>query len=181
MGRTLSKRSLVLIGAALLVAGCSGAGDGDLNLPDPAPDAAPDAPADGLADAPVDLPAIRINEVAAGETPDWVELVNLGEVAIELAGLRILDGSDAATAVAFATSGTLAPGAYFAIDIADETVGFKLGSDEDCWLFTAAGDVIDFVDWNQGDAATGKSYARQPDGTGEFISLDVQTKGAANP
>lgn len=181
MGRTLRPCASALAAAALLVTGCSGASEGDLNLPDGAPADAPAAPGDGPADAPMSLPDIRINEVAAGETPDWVEFVNLGEVAIDLTSLRILDANDAATAVALAASGSLEPGTYLAVDIADETVGFKLGGDEEFWLFTAAGDVIDSVDWNQGDAATGKSYARQPDGTGDFVSLDTQTKGAANP
>ncbi|MBK9072436.1 MAG: lamin tail domain-containing protein [Myxococcales bacterium] len=180
MGRSLRYFPLLPAAITVLVAGCSGASDGDLNLPDASPDA-PAAPADGPTDAPMDLPNIRINEVAAGEAPDWVEFVNLGDVAIELAGLRILDANDATTAVPLAASGTLEPGTYLAVDIANETVGFKLGGDEEFWLYTAAGDVIDSVDWNEGDAATGKSYARQPDGTGDFVSLETQTKGAANP
>ena len=39
---------------------------------------------------------------------------------------------------------------------------------------------MDKVDWDEGQAGEGMSYARTPDATGDFQTVDSPTPGAAN-
>lgn len=164
--------SLLRLLTLFAVTACSNASDGT-------PDAAP-LPVDGtIADtaAPA-LHILVINEVAAGEAPDWFEIVNVSNADVQLADFIYHDGSIAAPKP-FA-SGTLAPGAYLAQDVSDEVSGFKLGSDEELHVLRATDMAVsDEVDWAEGAAAAGTSYRRIPDTTGEFAT-GAQTRGAPN-
>jgi hypothetical protein len=147
------------------------------------PDAAQpvDAPA-GDIDAPVvALRLLVVNEVAAGEAPDWFEVVNATASPLELADFIYVDAAgDFAKARAFPAM-TLAPGAYFAQDVDDLISGFKLGSDEEVWVYRASDQALsDGVDWPEGAAPTGMSFARAPTITGDFVT-GAPSKGVANP
>ena len=164
----------------LVLAACSNAADPLTDGPLPPIDTAPPTP-DGLADGPPALRLLVVNEVAAGDTPDWIEVVNATTSAIELSDFVYVDSEgDFAKAKAFPAM-TLAPGAYYAQDIDDATSGFKLGSDEAVFVYRAADQALsDSVDWAEGAAPANMSFARSPTIFGEFAT-GAQSKGTANP
>jgi len=163
----------------VLVTACS-------NAADPTPDApvgvvdAPmvDAP---TVDAPPPLSILVVNEIAPGETPDWFEIVNVSGVVVQLEQFSYVDiAGDFAKAKPFPAV-SLAPGAYHVQDVDDVVSGFKLGSDEELWVYRIADQRLsDGVDWAEGVAPAGSSYARSPDRTGAFITDASPTKNAAN-
>lgn len=165
----------------LALAACSNAADPLTDGPLPPVDTNqtdPDGP------SPDGSPALRIlviNEVAAGDTPDWIEVVNATTTAVELSDFVYVDAEgDFAKAKPFPAM-TLAPGAYFAQDIDDTISGFKLGSDEAVFVYRASDQQLsDSVDWDEGAAPANMSFARSPTIFGDFAT-GAQSKGVANP
>ncbi len=150
-----------------------------------APSDGPDAPDGEGADpgtAPVDG-GLVINEVAAkGDPLDWFELHNPSPDPIALDGFEVADSlTDAGKRVAFPAGTTIGPGAYmqFRLD-KDAWPGFALGGDEELGIWRLDGTHVDSVDWKEGQSAEGQSYARVPDVTGDFQTVDSPTPGAAN-
>ena len=125
---------------------------------------------------------LRINEVAAaGEPFDWFELYNTTDHAISLAGLRFGDNiGDEDSAVAFPEGASVEAGGFYLVSFEEDWPGFGLGQKEELALFTQNGNVLDSVDWAEGDSPEGKSYGRLPDGTGVFRTLDIPSPGATN-
>jgi hypothetical protein len=171
----------------LLVAGCSNAApsahDAALSPVDAAAtggDAARDASVTVDAAAPLRL--LVVNEVAPGETPDWIEVVNATSSPIQLEEFVYCDvPNDFIKAKAFPAM-TLAPGAYYAQDVDDTISGFKLGGDEEVWVYRASDHAVsDSVDWAAGAAPIGMSYARSPTIVGDFATTATPSKGLANP
>ena len=124
-----------------------------------------------------------INEVAAkGDPLDWFELRNTSSDRIVLDGFEVADSlTDAGKRVAFPAGTTIQPGAYmqFSLD-KDGWPGFALGGDEELGIWLLDGTLIDRVDWDEGQSSDGQSYARVPDTTGDFQTVDNPTPGAAN-
>jgi hypothetical protein len=166
-----------------LVAACSNAAHPTVDAP-PGPN--PDAPA--AADAPepdapppgTPLRILVINEVAPGENPDWIEVVNATLAPVQLADFVFVDAEgDFVKAVPF-PSMMLGPGARFVQDIDGTVVPFKLASDEEVWIYRASDHALsDGIDWPDGAAPTGMSYARIPDVFGPFQTAP-QSRGGAN-
>lgn len=168
-------RSLSLL---FMIAACSNAADPAVD----APFQAIDAPGtDTPIDAPIALRLLVVNEVAPGETPDWFEVVNVTSSPIQLEQFVYVDvKGDLVKAKQFPAM-TLAPGAYHVQDVDDATSGFKLGSDEELWVYRMADQALsDGVDWPEGAAPMGSSYARSPDRTGAFAT-HAPSRGIANP
>jgi hypothetical protein len=124
---------------------------------------------------------LALNEVAPSETPDWFEIVNATTTAIQLGDFVYVDvAGDFAKAKAFPTM-MLGPGARYVQNVDDVTSGFKLASDEELWIYRASDHALsDGVDWAEGAAPAGMSYARSPDVFGPFVT-GAQSRGAANP
>ena len=124
-----------------------------------------------------------INEVAAkGDPLDWFELHNPSPEPIALDGFEMADSlTDASKRVAFPAGTTIQPGAYarFTVD-KDGWPGFALGSDEELGIWMLDGTHVASVDWNEDQSPDGQSYARVPDTTGDFQTVDNPTPGAAN-
>jgi hypothetical protein len=118
-----------------------------------------------------------INEVVAAGDPDGVEIANLGADPIDLSVFTLTD--DLTQPLRGALAGTIEAGAYLWIEVSDETLGFKLGKDEEVHLFHQSGALVDSVDWADGDAPEGESYRRIPDQTGDFMRGE-STPGAPN-
>ena len=136
------------------------------------------APAEDTANA-----GLVINEVAAkGDPLDWFELYNASDSHLALANFTVADDlDDPGKRVAFPTGLVLAPGEYLLVEVdKDAWPGFALGSDEDLGVWTAAGMLIDRVNWEEGESGESMSYARVPDTTGDFRTVDNPTPGAAN-
>ena len=132
--------------------------------------------------APVDV-GLVINEVAAkGDPLDWFELHNSSGEYLALANFVMADDlSDVAKRVAFAPDLVIPPGGYLQVELDKEAwPGFALGQDEELGIWTADGDPVDRVDWAEGEAGEGTSYARLPDATGDFRTTSTPTPGAAN-
>ena len=124
-----------------------------------------------------------INEVAAkGDPLDWFELHNPSPDPVALDGFEVADSlTDAGKRVAFPAGTTIPPGAYvqFSAD-KDGWPGFALGGDEELGIWMLDGTHVDSVDWDEGQSPDGQSYARVPDATGDFQTVDHPTPGAAN-
>jgi hypothetical protein len=164
--------------ALLLFAACS-------NAADPAADAAfhpIDAPADAApADAASALRILVVNEVAAGEAPDWFELINVTSSDVALDQFVYVDVAGDFSKARPLPAVTLPPGGYFTQDVDDTISGFKLGSDEELWIYRASDHALsDGVDWPEGASPAGSSYARAPDATGAFVT-GAPSKGQPNP
>lgn len=165
--------------SVLVLAACSNASETTIDAPvqpidAPAIDAAPDASA-------MALKILVVNEIASGEAPDWIEIVNASNAPVQLEQFAYVDVANDFVKMRPFPAMALAPGAYYVQDVDDPVSGFKLGSDEEVWIYRISDNALsDGVDWAQGAAPTGMSYARTPDKTGDFTT-GAQSKGAANP
>ena len=133
-------------------------------------------------DASLDV-GLVINEVAAkGDPLDWVELHNASQVPIALDGFEMADDlTDAGKRVPFPAGTVIGPGEYLQFSLDKEAwPGFALGSDEELGIWLLDGTLVASVDWEDGQSGTGESYARVPDVTGSFETVDSPTPGAAN-
>ncbi len=124
-----------------------------------------------------------INEVAAkGDPLDWFELYNATDSHIALANMAVADDlTDPGKRVAFPADRVIAPGEYLQVEL-DKAgwPGFALGGDEELGIWTADGILVARVDWAEGQAGGGGSFARVPDVTGEFQTVGTPTPGTAN-
>ena len=126
---------------------------------------------------------LAINEVAAkGDPLDWFELYNESDSHIALVDFVVADDlADAAKRVAFPAETSIGPGEYLQVEVdSDNWAGFKLGGDEELGVWTSEGVLVDSVNWEEGDSPEGESFARVPDGTGEFRTVGSPTPGEAN-
>ncbi len=150
--------------------------------PSPTGGDSPDAEGADPGTTAVDV-GLVINEIAAkGDPLDWFELHNPSPDPIALDGFEVADSlTDAGKRVAFPAGTTVQPGAYmqFSLD-KDGWPGFALGSDEELGIWLLDGTHVASVDWNEGQSADGQSYARVPDATGDFQTVDNPTPGTAN-
>jgi len=128
----------------------------------------------------------------AGDTEDWIELLNTGTQAVDLAGLYITDklSSKLKFQIKNGVGGEtmIAPGEYKVL-WADEDVqqgalhlGFKLSADgEELGLYQKIENTVTALDEVTFDAnPLNVSYARIPDATGPFMTTTILTPGAAN-
>ena len=124
-----------------------------------------------------------INELdAKGDPLDWFELHNASPDPIALDRFEVADNlTDAGKRTAFPAGTTIQPGAYmqFTLD-RDGWPGFALGDDEELGIWRLDATLVDSVDWDEGQSSDGQSYARVPDATGDFQTVDNPTPGAAN-
>ncbi len=141
-------------------------------------------PADeGSAAAETSDAGLVINEVAAqGDPLDWFELHNSSDSYLALANFVMADDLlDAGKRVAFPADLVIPPGGYVRIELdKDGWPGFALGRDEELGIWTVDGALVAQVDWDEGQADEGTSYARIPDGTGDFQTVGNPTPGEAN-
>jgi hypothetical protein len=143
---------------------------------------------------------VRLNEVCAanhstaddaGNTGDWIELVNLGASDVSLDGFYISDDVDTRFVHQFPAAAVL-PGDAVLLLWADAEpergplhLGFKLSADgEGVWLSNPQGYVVDFIEFNATPTLDSDehdaSFARYPDGTGQFGWCGVPTPGEKN-
>ena len=183
----LSSRHVLLVAAM----SCGmGFGFGCSNAASPVPDASPlldsanldGRSGDAAGDAASPRSGLVLNEVAASGVPeDWFEVTNIGPTSIVLSDYCFVDvKNDFVKCKPFAAT-VLAPGAHLAFDVTTVGAGFKLGSDEELWIYRNADKVlIDGVDWAEGQSPATGSLARVPDATGAFTMVATATRGAAN-
>ena len=117
--------------------------------------------------------AVMINEVVAKATDngdDWIELYVSGTETINLSDYTVVDDKEDREPAALPNV-TLSPGDFYTVLATDDApddgsayVPFKLGSD-DCVSLFKEDDLIDTLDWEEGQALMGYSYGRYPDGS----------------
>ena len=126
---------------------------------------------------------LAINEIvaaAAEDGPDWIELFNPGDADVVMTGWTLGDsGTVEADRFVFADDSVLAAGDY-AVLIRGETFEFGIGGADGVTLYNADGAVVDTTSWSDGDAETGSSWGRNPNGSGPFETLMPPTPGAEN-
>ena len=132
-----------------------------------------------------DAPGLVINEFLAsndlimkdefGEYDDWIELHNISDREIELAGYHLSDNSLNMTKWTFPEV-SIASGGYLAVWADDDEeqgplhANFKLSSDgEELILTDTMGSVLDLVSFTAQEPDT--SYGRLPNGSGAFFKM----------
>jgi hypothetical protein len=127
---------------------------------------------------PNDCSAVRINEVesSGGAPGDWVELTNAGEETVDVSGFQVRDDDDSHVAT-LPDGTTIAAGGYLVVDVETE-FGFGLGGGDTARLFAADGaTLLDSYGWSEHAPTT---YARCPDGVGEFAVAAAPSRGEVN-
>ncbi|MFK7969773.1 MAG: CotH kinase family protein [Bacteroidia bacterium] len=111
-----------------------------------------------------------------GEFDDWIELYNNGTTTIDLEGFALSDDGTDLQQWLFPAGASIAPNGFLIVwaDNDDTQAGlhanFKLSaSGESLYLSDANGDIIDDVTFAA--QTTDVSYARIPNGTGDFASV----------
>lgn len=140
------------------------------------------------------LGAIRINEVspanqtgcvdAFGGADDWIELFNATTSVIDLGGYHVFNEDTVAELSVIPAGVTIPPRGYLIL-WADakgqglDHLAFKLSAGGDAVTVTDPdGNVVDEVSWASADPDI--SYARLPDGIGDFERCTTPTCGASN-
>ncbi|MBN1944613.1 MAG: lamin tail domain-containing protein [Bradymonadales bacterium] len=126
--------------------------------------------------------ALVINELAAaGEPNDWFEVHNGTDQSIDLSDYSFSDDLvDRPRRSLFPAGTVVEAGGYAVITLTDAFPGFALGSDEELGIYDPQGNILDSVDWDEGQSPRGASYGRIPDRTGGFRTLYTPTPGGAN-
>lgn len=125
------------------------------------------------------LPTVVINEVESDDPAggdDWIELFNTGTAPVDVSGFILRDNQDGNAGVI--PAGTVIPaGGYW---VATQALfGFGLGQNgEQARLFLPDGvTLVDGTEWGAHAAAT---WARCPNGVGEFGASLIASPGSAN-
>jgi len=131
--------------------------------------------------------ALVINEVVAKATDDgadWIEFYVSGTETINLSDYMVVDDNDEHE-LAVLSNISLAPGEFYVVLATNEApedgsdyVPFKLGSSDSVSLFQED-DLIDKLEWDDGDALIGYSYGRYQDGS-ENVQTLTPTPGYEN-
>lgn len=118
---------------------------------------------------------VRLNEIESSDPasgPDFVELVNLSNVPVDLTGWVIKDSGEA-DATTLPTGTTLPANGRLLVD----TLLAGLGSSDSARLFDPSNALIDSYSWTSHATTT---YGRCADGVGAFTTTSTATPGAAN-
>jgi hypothetical protein len=122
------------------------------------------------------LVGLRINEVKTTGTPadDWVELYNTGAAATGASVNLVDDDGDSYTL----PTQDIAAGGYVVIDGGDlHAAGVDLDAQDTLDLTESDDSLLDETSWTTNVAT---SWARYPDGSGDFGASSHATKGATN-
>ena len=141
--------------------------------------------------------SVVINELVAdnetlqadetGEYSDWIELYNKGDTAVDLSNWYLTDEDTKLDRWKFPQGTVIAAGATLVVWADDETdtlgglhASFKLSAGgENVYLVNGSLEIADHVEYV--DAPEDQSYARQPNGTGDFSWTSNATFNGLNP
>lgn len=135
---------------------------------------------------------LALNEICGKQNPDndWVELYNGSGSAMDISGVRIIKTGDdniSETIYIVPESTNLAAGAYLQITRNEDGISAGISNDKQVGIAIASPNavIIDQFDRDEDigvgqEHYAGGSYARLPDGTGDWIILLVATPGAEN-
>ncbi|HVV85445.1 MAG TPA: lamin tail domain-containing protein [Kofleriaceae bacterium] len=171
--RTFTAFTILVASLDLALAACSEV-DSGVDAPPPLDGASPDSAFEHC--------PLAVNEVAAaGDPEDWIELLNIGDASIDLAGFMFSDEADDPAHAAPLPASMLAPGDRHVEEVTDGDEGFQLGAADAVWLYRVGTTVhCDGVVWRSGDSPAGGSYSRIPDGVGPWQTTTPDTRGVPN-
>ncbi|MGA1841339.1 MAG: lamin tail domain-containing protein [bacterium] len=119
-------------------------------------------------------PLLVINEIVASPAEggsDWIELYVDSNDSVYLGDYALVDDAEGRELAPLPDDITLEPGEFFVILATDEKpeddsyyVPFRLGAD-DCVTLYMDSNIVDVLDWEDGQASEGYSYGCFPDGT----------------
>ncbi|HEY63693.1 MAG TPA: hypothetical protein G4O02_03900 [Caldilineae bacterium] len=110
---------------------------------------------------------------------EWVELINIGDVPIDLSGWMLDDVPDAGSAPYVFPEGTiLGPGAFMLVFRRDSGVALNNGRDQAC-LLLPDGREVDCYTWDHSPGYD-RSFGRWPDGYGAWEAGLTPSPGRAN-
>lgn len=141
-----------------------------------------------------DTPEVSLNEIMAsnstacadtfGEFDDWVELYNSTGKTISLENYAIADDAGAAAKAVLPAGVEIPAHGYLVLWLDQQVQGidhlpFKLDAGGDAvTLYAPDGTELDTYAWTR--AQQDKSFARVPDGSGEFTTCGTSSCGASN-
>jgi len=121
--------------------------------------------------------------------PDWIEIYNAGDVAIDIAGMYLTDNLTELTASQIPSGNaaltTIQPNGFIILladsqaNPGDLHLSFKLGDEEDFALVDIDGSTI-IDQHNTGVLGDDFSEGRSPDGTDSWTTFDVPTPVTSN-
>jgi len=125
--------------------------------------------------------SVAFNELSSTGNPDWIELYNYGEEDVDLAGFIVFD--DEANKYTLPSGYKIKPGDFLILNCDDQGVDlnlpFKLSSlGESITLQRPDGKMIDHVVFPA--MGNGQTYARFPDGSGQWEVTGYATKNKTN-
>jgi hypothetical protein len=121
---------------------------------------------------------VVINEYLPAPTsgdPEWIELYNPTDTAIDLTGYQLDDGEGGTNPYTLST--TINALNYLVVYDSESKIGLNNGADE-VRLLNPSGQVVDSTSYSS--TLSGKSYGRIPNGTGSFQLVDNPTPNASN-
>lgn len=143
----------------------------------------------------VDYTGLVLNEVCGDDgtgskaNEDWIELYNNSEAAISLDGVKLIKTDEDGISeelCTFEEGSSIEPSSYVVkVRNIDFTAGISNDKNVIITLQSPAGNTIDVFDkaktfGDDGQHATGGSYSRIPNGTGDWTVVKTASKGAAN-
>lgn len=120
----------------------------------------------------------------AGAAPDWIELYNRSDADVDLTGYYISDDAtdpqrQQLTGLSIPQGGTLILWADGDVEEGTDHLEFKLSAAGEVVLLSSPdGELLDRIAWDA--ATTDVSFARVPDGTGEFGACSKPTPQGPN-
>jgi hypothetical protein len=138
-------------------------------------------------------PPLVINEIVASPAnggSDWLELYVDSNAPVYLGNYALVDDAAGREPEPLPNI-TLGPGEFFVIFATDKDPGdgsyyvpFGLGADDSLTLYYKDSNVVDVLDWEDGDSQSGFSYGCLPDGTKfdgtKELQILIPTPGQAN-
>lgn len=128
-----------------------------------------------------EVSGVVVNEVSQRVNPDWVELYNTSDEAVDLTGWKLQDDQDRGPEdYVFPDGSLIGAGDYLVIDAAEGDVpgfGFGLGAADIVRLSDTTGTLADSLEWAEHAATT---WGRCPDGTGAVRLTAGASRGEAN-
>ncbi|WP_366087916.1 lamin tail domain-containing protein [uncultured Corynebacterium sp.] len=125
------------------------------------------------------LSDVVINEVESNGDPigDWIELANTDTTnSVDISGWSFVDNDPTHEPYVFPEGTIIESGGYISF-YTEDTGEFGLGGKDSVTLFDAAGEIVDFTEWN-GHADT--TWGRVPDMSGDFAVTGKPTKDGIN-
>ena len=121
--------------------------------------------------------AILINEISPSTDPEWIELYNDGDIAVDLAGFLLEDGNSSHTDDLNLTGSILSKG-YL---VFTHTEGWLNNNGDTIKLYNNDSPSVIIDQHTYGSVDATHSIVRSPDGNENWVITSMITNGSSNP